>query len=166
MNKFLLALFTIFFFTNSVFSAPVLKSISKTGTIPDAILPREMTALEIRAIQTKEFQTTNKILVMKAMLDVFQDCGYIIETANPILGFISGNKDYQNANGQITSFQLTANITKKSKTTKVRINIKQINRNIYGAAETVINVFDGSAYQSFYSQIDKAIYEQKSVYNK
>ena len=164
MKKFLLLILTLVLSVNIVSAKPALKTLSKSGTIPKSIVPREMTALEIRAIQSRDFSVGDKLLVMKAMLDILQDCGYIVETANPVLGFISGNKDVQSENGLVISYQLTANITKMGKSTKV--NIRQINRNIYGAADTVYHIYEPETYQSLYYQIDKAIFNQKAVYSK
>lgn len=160
MKKIILLLLVVILSSNISFAKPNLKTLSKSGTTPQTIVPRQMTQLEIREIETREFQTTDKLLTMKAMLDVLQDNGYIVETANPTLGFISGSKDVQ-----YLSYRMTANISEFSNTTKVRMNVRQIIKNMYGAASEVTEILDAPFYQSLYYQIDKAIFNQKHVYN-
>lgn len=46
-----------------------------------------MTQLEKRQFQTRTYETIDKPLVMKAMLNVLQDEGFIVYNANPLLGF-------------------------------------------------------------------------------
>ncbi|MDD3435511.1 MAG: hypothetical protein PHC64_00005 [Candidatus Gastranaerophilales bacterium] len=52
------------------------------------------TQLEKRTFQTRTFDNIDKATVMKAMLNVLQDEGFIVNNANPLLGFISGSKEF------------------------------------------------------------------------
>ena len=60
-----------------------------------------MTQLEKRQFQTRTYETIDKPLVMKAMLNVLQDEGFIVYNANPLLGFIYGVKDFDTADPNI-----------------------------------------------------------------
>ena len=60
-----------------------------------------MTQLEKRQFQTRTYDSADKALVMKAMLNVLQDEGFIVYNANPLLGFIYGVKDFDTSDKNI-----------------------------------------------------------------
>lgn len=145
----------------------------------DVITP--MTQLEKRQFQTRTYDSTDKALVMKAMLNVLQDEGFIVYNANPLLGFIYGVKDFDtsdpnidiskefglsksrlNWNGvKVATIETTANITEYGKSMRVRINFKRKLLNIYGNAQFIDDINDENYYQDFFSKVDKAIFLQK-----
>ncbi len=51
------------------------------------------TQLEIREYQTKTFDVSDQLLVMKSILLVLQDDGYMVKNANSELGFVSATKE-------------------------------------------------------------------------
>ena len=140
-----------------------------------------MTQLEKRQFQTRTYQTVDKPLVMKAMLNVLQDEGFIVYNANPLLGFIYGVKDFDtadknidiskefglsksrlNLNGiRVATIETTANVTEYGKSMRVRVNFKRKLLNIYGNAQFIDDVNDETYYQDFFSKVDKAIFLQK-----
>ena len=140
-----------------------------------------MTQLEKRQFQTRTYQTMDKPLVMKAMLNVLQDEGFIVYNANPLLGFIYGVKDFDtsdsnidiskefglsksrlNLNGiRVATIETAANVTEYGKSMRVRINFKRKLLNVYGNAQFIDDVNDESYYQEFFSKVDKAIFLQK-----
>ena len=170
MKKILLALFVL------CIALPV--SAKKTSS-QDIITP--MTQLEKRQFQTRTYDSTDKALVMKAMLNVLQDEGFIVYNANPLLGFIYGVKDFDtsdpnidiskefglsktrlNWNGvKVATIETTANVTEYGKSMRVRINFKRKLLNIYGNAQFIDDINDENYYQDFFSKVDKAIFLQK-----
>lgn len=140
-----------------------------------------MTQLEKRQFQTRTYESTDKALVMKAMLNVLQDEGFIVYNANPLLGFIYGVKDFDasdpniditkefgisksrlNLNGiKVATIETTANVTEYGKSMRVRVNFKRKLLNVYGNAQFVDDVNDVNYYQEFFSKVDKAIFLQK-----
>lgn len=140
-----------------------------------------MTQLEKRQFQTRSYDSTDKALVMKAMLNVLQDEGFIVYNANPLLGFIYGVKDFDtsdpnidiskefglsksrlNWNGvNVATIETTANITEYGKNMRVRVNFKRKLLNVYGNAQFIDDVNDENYYQDFFSKVDKAIFLQK-----
>ena len=143
------------------------------------ITPR--TQLEKRQFQTRTYDSSDKPLIMKAMLNVLQDEGFIVYNANPLLGFIYGVKDFDtsdpniditkefglsksrlNWNGvKVATIETTANVTEYGKSIKVRVNFKRKLLNIYGNAQFIDDVNDENYYQDFFSKVDKAIFLQK-----
>lgn len=140
-----------------------------------------MTQLEKRQFQTRTYQSSDKPLVMKAMLNVLQDEGFIVYNANPLLGFIYGVKDFDTSDPNIdiskefglskarlnwsgvkvATIETTANVTEYGKSMKVRVNFKRKLLNVYGNAQFIDDVNDENYYQDFFSKVDKAIFLQK-----
>lgn len=141
----------------------------------------QKTQLEKRQFQTRSYDCTDKALIMKAMLNVLQDEGFIVNNANPLLGFISGekefdvndksidiSKDFGTSRGslnwkgvRVAVIESTANVTEYGKETKVRINFKRKLLNVYGNAQVINDIDDENYYQDFFAKIDKAIFIQK-----
>ena len=139
------------------------------------------TQLEKRQFQTRTYDSTDKAMIMKAMLNVLQDEGFIVNNANPLLGFISGAKEFDVTDKSIdiekefgtsrTSLcwsgvrvaviEATANVTEYGKEIKVRINFKRKLLNVYGNAQSIDEIDDEKYYQEFFAEIDKAIFIQK-----
>ena len=147
----------------------------------DIITP--MTQLEKRQFQTRTYDSSDKALVMKAMLNVLQDEGFIVYNANPLLGFIYGVKDFDtsdpnidiskefglskarlNMNGvRVATVETTANVTEYGKSMRVRVNFKRKLLNVYGNAQFIDDINDENYYQEFFSKVDKAILLQKQT---
>lgn len=134
--------------------------------------------LQKRQYQTRTYVGTNKALIMKAMLNVLQDEGFMINNANSLLGFIAGAKEFSPNDKtidlekefgtkkgmmgvQVAVVEATANITEYGKEIKVRINFKRKKLNTYGNAMNIEEITDEKYYQSFFSKVDKAIFLQK-----
>ena len=142
----------------------------------DIITP--MTQLEKRQFQTRTYDSSDKALVMKAMLNVLQDEGFIVYNANPLLGFIYGLKDFDtsdpnidiskefglskarlNMNGvRVATVETTANVTEYGKSMRVRVNFKRKLLNVYGNAQFIDDINDENDYQEFFSKVDKSIF--------
>lgn len=141
----------------------------------------QQTQLEKRQVQTKTFDSTDKAMIMKAMLNVLQDDGFIVNNANPLLGFISGSKEFDVNDKtidiekdfgtsrsslawkgvRVAVIEATANVTEYGKEIKVRINFKRKLLNVYGNAQVIDEISDGKYYQDFFAKVDKAIFLQK-----
>lgn len=139
------------------------------------------TQLQKRQFQTRNYDCTDKALIMKAMLNVLQDEGFIVNNANPLLGFISGSKEFDVSDKSIDIFkefgtskgslmwkgvkvatiEATANVTEYGKEIKVRINFKRKLLNVYGNAQFINEIDEENYYQDFFAKVDKAIFIQK-----
>lgn len=147
----------------------------------DEIITTQQSQLEKRQIQTRTYTGNDKALIMKAMLNVLQDEGFIVYNANPLLGYISGTKEFDAADKSIdvakefgvssrslawkgvkvATIEATANIAEYGKEMKVRINFKRKLLNVYGNAQTIDEISDEKYYQDFFAKVDKAIFLQK-----
>ncbi len=135
------------------------------------------TQLQKRQYQTRNFSGVSKPTVMKAMLNVLQDQGFMVYNANPILGFISGSKEFspgdksidmqrefgttRTGGAVVAVVEATANVSEFGKDVRVRINFKRKLLNIYGNAQKIEEITDEAYYQNFFSSVDKAIFIKK-----
>ena len=125
---------------------------------------KQQTQLEKRQFQTRSYEGISQTIAMKAMLNVLQDEGNIVDNANPLLGFIVGNKEV-NARGKkgsiICQTEATVNVTEIGKNVKIRINIKEKWINAYGNAQDIVELQDEKSYQELFSKVDKALFIAK-----
>lgn len=135
------------------------------------------TQLQKRQYQTRQYDNIDKATLMKAMLNVLQDEGFIVNNASSLLGFISGAKEFstrdktinfeqefgakREAGAVVAVIETTANISEYGKSFKVRVNFKRKLLNVYGNAQMIEDVTDETYYQNFFSKVDKAIFIQK-----
>lgn len=153
----------------------VLFTLSLTGLILTgcATAPNTTkTPLEIQALQTQEFSTT-KHVAFNAVVSVFQDLGYTIDSANLNTGFITATSPTKNKTGfwdamaqttvngktKATAFISTAGPEKS----KVRLNFVVVSNSSsrYGQNnENDTPILDPKAYQSAFSKIGNAIFVQ------
>lgn len=174
MKKFLSVI--VFF----ILATSMLPAYAKKVKTEEVVTPVK-TQLEKRQFQTRMFDCSDKALIMKAMLNVLQDEGFIVNNANPLLGFISGAKEFDVSDKSIdikkefgtgkgalawkgirvATIEATANVTEYGKQVKVRINFKRKLLNVYGNAQVINEVDDEQYYQDFFSKVDKAIFIQK-----
>lgn len=146
----------------------------------ESVIPPK-TQLEKRQFQTRTYDCTDKPLIMKAMLNVLQDEGFIVNNANPLLGFISGAKEFDVSDKtidiekefgttrrtlafqgiRVATIESTANVTEYGKEIKVRISFKRKLLNMYGNAQIINDIDDEKYYQDFFAKVDKAIFIQK-----
>ena len=137
-----------------------------------------MTQLEKRQFQTRSYNAADRNIVMKAILNVLQDEGFVVYNVNSLLGFIYGVKDFDtsdpnvditkefnlsksrlNLNGiKVATLDVNANVVEFEKVLRVRINFKRKLLNIYGNAQFIEDVEDEEFYKDFYNKLDKVIY--------
>ena len=69
-----------------------------SSCIQPLIRPKQ-TQLQIRQFQTREYESTNTKMIMKAVLNVLQDEGFIVKNAVVDLGLITATKEYEADSG-------------------------------------------------------------------
>ncbi len=163
-----------FYKLGSVFCVLLLISACAASTPP----PPKKTQLQIREFQTKVFEVDDQLMVMKAMINVLQDDGYIVENANVDLGLITASKETDVEDGWSKFFaqlgegdqarwsknliiESSSNISQLGDRVKVRINFRgKVLDNQAGIVD-VYSVEDENFYQDFFIKVDKAIYLQQ-----
>lgn len=141
----------------------------------------QKTQLEKRQMQTKVFETNDKAMIMRAMLNILQDEGFIINNANPLLGFISAVKEFDSKDKNIdtekefgvskgrlswtgvavASVDATSNVSEYGSNIRVRVNFKRKMMNAYGSPVSIEEIDNPEYYRNFFEKVDKAVFLQK-----
>lgn len=149
-----------------------------------------MTQTQIREFQTRYFDTNDVKLVMKSVLNVLQDDGYIVKNAVVDLGLVTASKEIDlsnpsrqkddfweqfflslaNANNnsnqrevykKIRQIEVSINVSEYGRQTKVRANFQARELDNTGNVIKVYSVDDAKFYQDFFSKVDKGVFLQK-----
>ena len=141
------------------------------------------TQLEKRKYQTRTYKAKDQIAVLKSILNVLQDDGYIVYNVNSLLGFIYAVKDFDttdpnidiskefgltksrlNYNGvKVATLETSANVTQYGDNIRVRINFKRKLLNEYGNAQFIDDVSEAQVYDDFYAKLEKALSLHKEL---
>ena len=140
------------------------------GCVPQDVRPTK-TPIELQAIQAKEFQTTKKI-AFAATLSVFQDLGYIVESASFETGLITAKsptkQTFEIFEGQVMTFvKATAFVEEiTAGRTKVRTNIVNSKNTSSGygmKGEHEFPIESAETYQDLFNKIQQAIFVRKNT---
>ncbi|HEY7535300.1 MAG TPA: hypothetical protein VH878_05085 [Thermodesulfobacteriota bacterium] len=136
------------------------------------------TQLQIRQFQTRIYDTKNTKMVMKALLNVLQDDGFIVKNAVVDLGLMTAEKEvdvessgakyfaifFMGANASWEKsmiLEATANVSEFGEQTKVRMSFQAKVLDNTGRVISVEQVQDEKYYQDFFSKVDKGIFIEK-----
>jgi hypothetical protein len=164
------------------FFSIVLIAFAISGCATTGVQPQK-TQMQIREFQTKSYETNDSKMVMKAMLNVLQDDGFIVKNAVLDLGLLSAEKTIDiekkgeafwatfwlgvNAQWKKASIiECTGNVTAFGETTKVRVNFQFKMLDNKGNLLDVKQVEDEKYYQDFFAKVDKGIFLQKEKVSK
>lgn len=142
--------------------------------------PKEppMTQLQIREIQSRDFDTDNHKLVMKSMINVLQDDGFIIKNAVSDLGLLSAEKNIDVENSShvflITLLEgkharwekqevleASGNVSEFGSKIRVRMNFQTKVMDNYGCPKDIKTIYDPQMYQEFFEKVSKSIFLQQ-----
>lgn len=152
-------------------------SIFVVGCATTGVTP-QMTQLQIREFQTRTYETNDVKMIMKAMLNVLQDDGYIVKNAVMDLGLLSAEKtvDIENQGEAFLAvfflgaaatwkkasvIECTANVSEHGSQSRVRVNFQLKVLDNKGGIREVKQIEDKKYYQDFFSKVDKGIFIQK-----
>lgn len=139
---------------------------------------KPMTQLQIREMQSREFDTKDLKLVTKSVMNVLQDEGFIIKNAVSDLGLINAERynDIENPNEVYRAqffagpqarwnkqliTEASANITEHGSRTRVRLNVQIKKIDNYGCPADVKTVLNPEFYQIFFEKVGKGIFIQQ-----
>jgi cytidylate kinase len=135
-----------------------------------------MSTLERRSFQTREFDTPDTRVVMKAMINVLQDMGFQIQNADAQLGLLTATKwaNIEHSKKEIKRarkdesvlskslvLETTANISEFGTQSRVRANFQERILNAEGATLAVNQIEDPQFYQTFFAQVDRGVFLQR-----
>lgn len=137
------------------------------------------TQLEVREFQTRTFDTANTNEVLSAVVEAFQDQGFMVKNVVPQVGLVSATKEVDIedqgqailkslllGNGALwrknTVLEATANVKTVNGKTKVRANFQEKALSNLGTLDTVSIIEDPKFYQNFFDKIGKSIFIEKN----
>lgn len=153
-------------------------------SIRPAEIKTEQTQLQIREYQTRTFEANHMKIIMKASLNVLQDEGFTIDTANNDLGLLKGTKRETHVVEGGTPLNMlpvvgwftepyykydvprtlegTVNISEVRKNGfKVRVSFIENSMNLESKSMRNKTVENEKIYQDFFNKLDKAVFLQK-----
>ena len=129
------------------------------------------TQLQIRQLQTRVFETPDDKAVLKAMVNVLQDDGYIIKDANAELGILAATKEYEEENPFFENLfvhptreekssvvEVSANISKHGEKCRVRANFQIKTFRVDGSVKKAGRIEDEQHYTEFFTKVHKGIF--------
>ncbi len=137
-----------------------------------------MTQLQIREIQSREFDTNDSKLVMKSMMNVLQDEGFIIKNAVLDLGLLNAERTEDIGNtsharmmyflageearwDKQTILDASGNVSEFGNKTRVRMNFQIKTIDNKGNPSDTRTILDPVYYQSFFEKVSKGLFIQQ-----
>lgn len=138
----------------------------------------EKTQLQIREYQTRTYEISDPKLIMKAMLNVLQDDGFVVKNAVPELGLLSAIKEIDVENkteafwatfwaGYYATWnknhhiEATCNVSEYGDYCKVRVSFQRKILDNKGGIREISQIEDEKFYQVFFSKVSKSIFIQR-----
>ena len=105
--------------------------------------------LEIRQLQTREYDTLNKEMTLRSVVATLQDLGFIIDTADASIGTVTATRVYQEKSYETYEMRMTITVReRKNGRIAVRANAR--------LHEEVIK--NPRTYQDFFAALDKSMF--------
>jgi hypothetical protein len=159
------------------------------ATTSQSLLPGPPRAtLELRQAQSRTFETTDQRLVLKAALNILQDEGFVIRSAEADLGLVTAVKEWRSRQPnqglrllkwvaaiptygasllvptgatEFSAIEANVNVMPEGALTRVRISLVSKVTEKDGKVRSVTPVEDPLAYQRLLAGFDKGFYLQK-----
>jgi len=119
-------------------------TVAGCATTATKALESDASAVKLRSMQTRAFDTTDKKKMMQTVISTMQDLEFVIDKADLTLGSVTGTKFVKQA-----SVTMTVTVRPRGeKQLLVRANAQ------YG----IKSVDDAATYQDFFTALEKAIF--------
>ena len=126
---------------------------------------------QVREFQTRSFETADVKAVVKALMNVLQDDGYVTKQANLELGFVSATKEYEEGfkleellfkpsgeRSRNTIVEATFNVSQYGEKSRVRATFQTKTLNKKGLVNRIKQIDDEQFYTDFFSKLNKGIF--------
>jgi hypothetical protein len=151
-----------------------------------AILPSS--PLEVRAAQSRVFDTADERLVLKAALNALQDSGFVIRQTDAELGLVTAVAEWKSrtpnkglriakwvaapftyggslliptGRTEFSSVEANVNVTREAGRTRARVSLVSRVTDKDGRIRSVEPIADPLAYQGLLARLDKAVYLER-----
>lgn len=117
--------------------------VSGCATTKERLLDSDSSQVQLRSIQTRAFDTTDREKTLRTTIATLQDLGFVIDQADLMLGTVTATKLNKYA------LRMTASIRPRGETqTLVRANCQYEDQ----------PVLDPEPYQQFFASLEKAMF--------
>jgi len=107
------------------------------------VLLTDKSQVELRAVQTRAFDTTDKMLTLRNVIATLQDLGFVVDKADETLGMVSATK--------LSGYAMRMTITIRSRgATQIAVRAS--------AQYNLSAVSDAAPYQQFFAALEKAMF--------
>ena len=121
------------------------------ATTQDRLLDVDTSQVQLRSIQTRVFDTTDKEKTMRAVIATLQDLDFIIDRADLTLGVLSATKLGSVQSGMPASYMLRVTVTVRPRgDTQLMVRIN--------AQHGLNPVTDPKPYQNFFAALERAMF--------
>lgn len=107
------------------------------------VMATDKSQVELRAIQTRAFDTTDRNLTIRTVISSLQDLGFVIDKADEQLGIVSGTK--------LSGYAMRMTITVRPRG-KTQMAVRA------SAQYNLVAVSDAEPYQQFFAALSKAMF--------
>lgn len=136
------------------------------------------TQLQVREFQTRTFDTIKTNEVLSAVVEAFQDQGFMVKNVVPEVGLVFASREADVEDISQAAFQVfflgqnavwskninveaTGNVKTQGGKTRVRVNFQEKILNNRGGVDRVSVIEDPKFYQDFFDKIGKSIFIEK-----
>jgi hypothetical protein len=107
------------------------------------VLLTDRSQVELRAVQTRAFDTTDKNLTVRNVIATLQDLGFVVDKADEVLGTVSATK--------LSGYSMRMTVTGRPRgTTQLAVRSS--------AQYNLVAVSDADPYQQFFAALEKAMF--------
>ncbi|WP_434616518.1 hypothetical protein [Azospirillum sp. B2RO_4] len=107
------------------------------------VMAVDKSQVELRAIQTRAFDTSDRNLTIRTVISSLQDLGFVIDKADEQLGIISGTK--------LSGYAMRMTVTVRPRG-KAQMSVRA------SAQYNLVAVSDAEPYQQFFAALSKAMF--------
>lgn len=126
-----------------------------------------LTPLEIQAIQSRDFESV-KSITFASTLSVFQDIGYIVESADLVTGFITADSPTDSTTSFWTGTSTSTNTRATAFIEEIRPGFTRVRLNFVATSQKSTEygrnkskdtpIYDAVVYQNAFERIENAIF--------
>ncbi|ATO20915.1 hypothetical protein BS636_15135 [Acinetobacter sp. LoGeW2-3] len=117
------------------------------ATTNQRVLDSEQSQVQLRSIQTRTFETTDKDKTLRAVIATLQDLGFVIDKADETLGTVTGTK--------LNRYTIKMTVTVRSHNNGVLVRAN--------GQYNITPITDPIIYQNFFTSLEKAMFLQANA---
>lgn len=149
----------------------------------------QMSTLEVRSMQTKDYENADQLLVYKALINALLDREFVIKSSDSDAGVLIASHTTTSLNAReavskavgtyvflglnwvfgdnnlddTLTIDVSSNVTRLGKITKVRINAVAKKMNSDGEVVESRMIVDPAYYDSIFQQIEKSVFLEENL---